>query len=86
MRKWDYDPSLLQELDQLDLPAAPLDAAEWGPCAFRRRGQVNAARPCRRTPRRALHWVRYTAAAAAACFVVLGSVNFANPALAESLP
>lgn len=86
MRKWDYDPSLLQELDQLDLPAAPLDAAEWDRVLSAARGQVNAARPCRRTPRRALHWVRYTAAAAAACFVVLGSVNFANPALAESLP
>ena len=86
MRKWDYDPSLLQELDQLDLPAAPLDAAEWDRVLSAARGQVNAARPCCRTPRRALHWVRYTAAAAAACFVVLGSVNFANPALAESLP
>ncbi len=86
MRKSDYDPSLLQELDQLDLPAAPLDAAEWDRVLSAARGQVNAARPCRRTPRRALHWVRYTAAAAAACFVVLGSVNFANPALAESLP
>lgn len=86
MRKSDYDPSLLQELDQLDLPAATLDAAEWDRVLSAARGQMNAARPCRRTPRRALHWVRYTAAAAAACFVVLGSVNFANPALAESLP
>ncbi len=86
MRKSDYDPFLLQELDQLDLPAEPLDAAEWDRVLSAARGQMNAARPCRRTPRRALHWVRYTAAAAAACFVVLGSVNFANPALAESLP
>ena len=86
MRKSDYDRSLLQELDTMDLPTAPLEDTEWDRVLSAARGQVNAARPRRRTPRRALHWVRYTAAAAAACFVVLGSVNFANPALAESLP
>lgn len=86
MRKSDYDRSLLQELNTMELPAAPLEDAEWDRVLSAARGQVNAARPRRRTPRRALHWVRYTAAAAAACFVVLGSVNFANPALAESLP
>lgn len=86
MRKSDYDRSLLQELDTMELPTAPLEDAEWNRVLSAARGQVNAARPRRRTPRRALYWVRYTAAAAAACFVVLGSVNFANPALAESLP
>ena len=46
MRNNDYDPSLLRELDALDLPAAPVEA----------------------------------------CVLVLGSVNVADPALAESLP
>lgn len=85
MRTPDYDPTLLRELDTMDLPAVPLESAEWERVLSAARGQVNAARP-HRASRWWLRWVRYTAAVAAACFVVLGSVNFANPALAESLP
>lgn len=88
MRKSDYDPSLLHELDALDLPAVPLEGEEWNRVLAAARGQVNAKQPCRkvRRTRPLLRVVRSAAVAAAACVVVLGSVNLANPAFAESLP
>ena len=88
MRKSDYDPSLLHELDTLDLPSIPLKEEEWDRVLASARGQVNAKRPYRknRRPRPLLRLVRSAAVAAAACVVVLGSVNLANPAFAESLP
>ncbi len=69
----------------MDLPTAPLEDAEWNPVLSAARGQANA-RPAAAHPGGHCTRYWYTAAAAAACFVVLGSVNFANPALAESLP
>ena len=88
MRKSDYDPSLLHELDALDLPAVPLEGAEWDRVLSAARGQVNAKQPYRkvRRTRPLMRVVRSAAVAAAACVVVLGSVNLANPAFAESLP
>lgn len=88
MRKNDFDPSLLHDLENLDLPAAPLDDGEWNRVLSAARGQVHSARPRPRKarPRPVWHWVRGTVAAAAACVLVLGGVNAANPAFAESLP
>ena len=88
MRKNDFDPSLLHDLENLELPAAPLDDGEWNRVLSAARGQVHAARPRPRKarPRPIWHWVRGTVAAAAACVLVLGGVNAANPAFAESLP
>lgn len=87
MRKNHYDPSLLRELDALDLPAAPLEAGEADRVLALAGGRVHAANgPAKRAPRRVWRWVRGGAAAAAACVLVLGSVNFVDPAFAESLP
>lgn len=86
MRKNHYDPSLLRELDALDLPAAPLEAGEADRVLALAGGRVHAASPAKRPPRRVWRWVRGAAAAAAACVLVLGSVNFVDPAFAESLP
>ena len=87
MRKNHYDPSLLRELDALDLPAAPLEAGEADRVLALAGGRVHAANgPAKRAPRRVWRWVRGGAAAAAACVPVLGSVNFVDPAFAESLP
>lgn len=87
MRKSEFDPSLLHELEEMELPAAPLGEGEAKRILAMARGRVNAARP-RRVPllRRVGRWGRNTAVAAAACAVLLGSLNFASPALAESLP
>lgn len=88
MRKNNFDPSLLHDLENLELPAAPLDDGEWNRVLSAARGEVHAARPRPRKarPRPVWHWVRGTVAAAAACVLVLGVVNAANPAFAESLP
>lgn len=86
MRKNLYDPSLLRELDALDLPAAPLEAGEADRVLALAGGRVHAASPAKHTPRRVWRWVRGGAAVAAACVLVLGSVNFVDPAFAESLP
>lgn len=89
MRKSGYDRTLLEELDRLDLPAAPVEASEQDRVLAAARGQVHAAQPGPRKTRRVrplLRLVRSAAVAAAACAVVLGSINVANPALAESLP
>ena len=87
MRKNHYDPSLLRELDALDLPAAPLEAGEADRVLALAGGRVHAANgPAKRAPRHVWRWVRGGAAAAAACVLVLGSVNFVDPAFAESLP
>lgn len=88
MRKNDFDSSLLHDLENLELPAAPMDDEEWNRVLSAARGQVHAARPRPRKarPRPIWHWVRGTMAAAAACVLVLGGVNAANPAFAESLP
>ena len=86
MRKNLYDPSLLRELDALDLPAAPLEAGEADRVLALAGGRVHAASPAKHTPRRVWRWVRGGVAAAAACVLVLGSVNFVDPAFAESLP
>ena len=87
MRKNLYDPSLLRELDALDLPAAPLEAGEADRVLALAGGRVHAANgPAKRAPRRVWRWVRGGVAAAAACVLVLGSVNFVDPAFAESLP
>lgn len=87
MRKENFDPSLLDELNRLDPPSAPLEAEEWDRVLASARGQVHAG--TRRAPRNRrplLRLVRSAAVAAAACVVLLGSVNLANPAFAESLP
>lgn len=90
MRKPDYDRALLRELDRLDLPAVPLEEAEQDRVLAAARGQVHAIQPRPvRAARRGyplLRLMRGGAVAAAACVVVLGSVNAASPALAESLP
>lgn len=88
MRKHHYDPSLLEQLDSLDLPSAPLGEDEWHRVLAAARGQVQGEMPRRRAgrPRQLLRWVRNFAVTAAACVVLLGSVNLANPAFAESLP
>ena len=87
MRNDRYDPSLLHELDRLDLPGVPLDEAEERKVLALARGRANAQRP-RAVPllRRVGRWGRNAAVAAAACAVLLGGVNLASPALAESLP
>ena len=87
MRKSEFDPSLLHELEEMELPAAPLGEGEAKRVLAMARGRVNAARP-RPVPllRRVGRWGRNMAVAAAACAVLLGSLNFASPALAESLP
>lgn len=87
MRNDRYDPSLLHELDRLDLPGVPLDEAEEKKVLALARGRANAKRP-RAVPllRRVGRWGRNAAVAAAACAVLLGGVNLASPALAESLP
>lgn len=87
MRNDRYDPSLLHELDRLDLPGVPLDEAEERKVLALARGCANAQRP-RAVPllRRVGRWGRNAAVAAAACAVLLGGVNLASPALAESLP
>ena len=87
MRNDRYDPSLLHELDRLDLPGVPLDEAEEKKVLAQARGRANAKRP-RAVPllRRVGRWGRNAAVAAAACAVLLGGVNLASPALAESLP
>lgn len=87
MRKEDFDRTLLDELNRLDPPAVPLGAEEWNRVLASARGQLHAG--TRRAPRRSrllLRTVRSVAVAAAACVVLLGSVNLANPAFAESLP
>ena len=43
MRKNHYDPSLLRELDALDLPAAPLEAGEADRVLALAGGRVHAA-------------------------------------------
>lgn len=89
MRNNDYDPSLLRELDALDLPAAPVEVSEQERVLAAARGRVHAAQPKPRKTRRVrplLRLVRSAAVAAAACVLVLGGVNVADPALAESLP
>ena len=87
MRNDRYDPSLLHELDRLDLPGVPLDEAEEKKVLALARGHATAKRP-RAVPllRRVGRWGRNAAVAAAACAVLLGGVNLASPALAESLP
>ena len=87
MRNDRYDPSLLHELDRLDLPGVPLDEAEEKKVLALARGRATAKRP-RAVPllRRVGRWGRNAAVAAAACAVLLGGVNLASPALAESLP
>lgn len=88
MGNHDYDPNLLRALDDLDLPGVPVEKGEWDRVLASARGQVNANRrdwKARRS-RPLLRLVRSAAVAAAACVVVLGSVNLANPAFAESLP
>lgn len=88
MGNHDYDPDLLRALDDLDLPGVPVEKGEWDRVLASARGQVNANRrdwKARRS-RPLLRLVRSAAVAAAACVVVLGSVNLANPAFAESLP
>lgn len=87
MRNDRYDPSLLHELDRLDLPGVPLDEAEEKKVLALARGRANAKHP-RAVPllRRVGRWGRNAAVAAAACAVLLGGVNLASPALAESLP
>ena len=87
MRNDRYDPSLLHELDRVDLPGVPLDEAEETTVLARARGRANAKR-ARAVPllRRVGRWGRNAAVAAAACAVLLGGVNLASPALAESLP
>lgn len=87
MRNDRYDPSLLHELDRLDLPGVPLDEAEEKKVLALARGRANAKRS-RAVPllRRVGRWGRNAAVAAAACAVLLGGVNLASPALAESLP
>lgn len=87
MRNDRYDPSLLHELDRLDLPGVPLDEAEEKKVLALARGRANA-KPPRAVPllRRVGRWGRNAAVAAAACAVLLGGVNLASPALAESLP
>ncbi|EFB76248.1 DUF4179 domain-containing protein [Subdoligranulum variabile] len=86
MRKENLDRSLLDELNRLDPPAVPLEEGEWNRVLASARGQVRGG--TRQRPRRGrwLRLVRSAAVAAAACVVLLGSVNLANPALAESLP
>lgn len=87
MRNDHFDPALLRELDRLELPAAPLDQDEADRVLALARGRANAARPRTRPLLRRLgRWGRNAAVAAAACAVLLGSVNLASPALAESLP
>ena len=88
MGNHDYDPNLLRALDDLDLPGVPVEKGEWNRVLASARGQVNAKQPGRkaRRSRPLLRLVRSAAVAAAACVVVLGSVNLANPAFAESLP
>lgn len=88
MGNHDYDPDLLRALDDLDLPAAPVEKGEWDRVLASARGRVHAGQSHRRgrRPRPLLRLVRSAAVAAAACVVVLGSVNLANPAFAESLP
>lgn len=88
MGNHDYDPDLLRALDDLDLPGVPVEKGEWNRVLASARGQVNAKQPGRkaRRSRPLLRLVRSAAVAAAACVVVLGSVNLANPAFAESLP
>ena len=87
MRKENFDRSLLDELNRLDPPAVPLEEGEWNRVLASARGQVHAeSRPAPRRPRPLLRLVRSAAVAAAACVVLLGSVNLANPAFAESLP
>lgn len=86
MRKNDFDPSLLHDLENLELPAATLDDGEWNRVLSAARGQIHTARPRKARLQPAWHWVRGTVAAAAACVLVLGGVNAANPAFAESLP
>ena len=88
MSNHEYDPDLLRALEELDLPAAPLAKGEWDRVLASARSRVHTELP-RRTERRRrplLRLVRGAAVAAAACVVVLGSVNLANPAFAESLP
>ena len=86
MGNHDYDPNLLRALDDLDLPGVPVEKGEWNRVLASARGQVNAKQPGRkaRRSRPLLRLVRSAAVAAAACVVVLGSVNLANPAFAES--
>ena len=87
MRKENFDRSLLDELNRLDPPAVPLEEGEWNRVLASARGQVHAeTRPAPRRSRPLLRVVRSAAVAAAACVVLLGSVNLANPAFAESLP
>lgn len=88
MCKHHYDPSLLEQLDTLDLPSVPLEEDEWRRVLAAARGQVRGKMPRRRAgrPRQLLRVARNFAVAAAACVVLLGSVNLANPAFAESLP
>lgn len=88
MCKHHYDPSLLEQLDTLDLPSVPLEEDEWRRVLAAARGQVRGKMPRRRAgrPRQLLRLARNFAVAAAACVVLLGSVNLANPAFAESLP
>lgn len=88
MGNHDYDPDLLRALEDFDLPGVPVEKGEWDRVLASARGQVNANRRDRnaRCSRPLLRLVRSAAVAAAACVVVLGSVNLANPAFAESLP
>ena len=88
MRKTDFDPSLLQELDRLALPAVPTAEEERDRVFASAQKQIHGATSRRKKQgaRPLLRVVRSAAVAAAACVVVLGSVNLANPALAESLP
>lgn len=87
-----YDTDLLRELDQLNLPAAPLSADEFDRVLAKAEARLPDAEPAvsgrARQPRRPrlLRWLGRTGAAAAACAVLLCGVNAVNPALAEDLP
>lgn len=84
-----YDTDLLRELDQLNLPAAPLSADEFDRVLAKAEARLPDAEPAvsgRARPPRLLRWLGRTGAAAAACAVLLCGVNAVNPALAENLP
>ena len=84
--KYEYDADLLRELDALELPAAPLNGAEFDRVLTRARAALPQAQAPVRPARRPLRVLGRLGAGLAACAVLLCGVNAAAPALAEELP
>lgn len=81
MRDKNFDADLLKMLDEQPLPAAPLAEDELARVLGAARARLPQKKHKRRFP-----WGRTAAAAAACAVVLLGSVNLAAPAVAEELP